>query len=319
MSSTTTLLAAATQLLSYGLLFVQNVPTTETSSERAEILKLVARFGRVRDTFYGKTWDVQSRGSAARNAAYTDLSLGLHSDLAYFESPPRYQVLHTLRNRGVRGGESIFSDGFRAAGELRRREGGDGEGWKALTREDVAFWYVNDNHHMYRERPTIELAPSPSSSSPSTPSSPSPSTPSPPSEPPIAYINYAPPFQAPLPLSSLSNPAFLRAFQEFSRLLTDGEGLFRYRMEEGDAVLFDNRRVLHGREGFENASGRGSASAGASGCASAGGKEGDGEGKEWRVEDGEREGTRWLKGCYMEAEGVLDTLNVLKDRLGGGV
>lgn len=63
-------------------------------------------------------------------------------------------------------------------------------------------------------------------------------------------------------------------------------------MEEGDLVLFDNRRVLHSRSAFRDLT--------------------PDEAKERGVEIVEGESTRWLKGCYFDEEVVWDKLVTLK-------
>jgi len=103
---------------------------------------------------------------------------------------------------------------------------------------------------------------------------------------PIDHINYSPPFQAPLLLSS-TPPAFYPAFARFAQLLNDPANTFKYTLEEGDAVLFDNRRVLHARTAFH-----------------------DGEGDDNKQEDT----NRWLKGCYLEADALLDRARVLRTK-----
>jgi gamma-butyrobetaine dioxygenase len=271
------LLLAVSRLTSYGILFISGVPSKNTSDEAAELPKLAERFGRIRDTFYGRTWDVMSRGTDSRNVAYTDLNLGLHIDLLYFESPPRYQILHMLRNRGVTGGASIFSDGFRAAYRLKEV---DREAFDTLCVEPIAFHYMNDGHHLYQEHPTIQLAPPGSHAYDGKDG-----------EPVVQYVNYSPPFQAPLPLATAQNPKFLPALKKFSSLLAKDDGLFECRLGEGTAVIFENRRVLHGRREFVNTIK-----------------------KPWNQVGEAEEGTRWLKGCYIEAEGILDRLNTLSDR-----
>jgi gamma-butyrobetaine dioxygenase len=74
------LLRAITQLQRTGLLFLRDVPSTDTSDANCEIRKLAARFAEVRDTFYGDVWNVRTLDES-RNIAYTSLFLGLHQDL----------------------------------------------------------------------------------------------------------------------------------------------------------------------------------------------------------------------------------------------
>jgi alpha-ketoglutarate-dependent taurine dioxygenase len=142
----------------------------------------------------------------------------------------------------------------------------------------VSFHYINDGHHLHREHSTIELAPPTASSARQE----------------IRHINYSPPFQAPLPLSTPT--VFYSAFKRFSDLLNHESNTFRYTLEEGDAVIFDNRRVLHARTAFRDMTE----------------KERKDKPRQW-VREGEP--NRWLKGCYLEADAILDRVRVLKSRL----
>ncbi|CAA7266247.1 unnamed protein product [Cyclocybe aegerita] len=277
-------LRAVTQLVRDGLVFVKGVPTEgtvegdRTGPGECELKTLAEKFGEIRETFYGKVWDVVSRRDS-KNIAYTDLDLGLHQDLLYFENPPRYQVLHCLRNRVV-GGTSIFVDSLRAAACTRRKYPAE---FDLLTKTPVAFHYINDGHHLHQTHPTIQTGPSQSL------------IPTPPGAKPkkrIAYINYSPPFQAPLPLDTPKE--FYGALKKFVKYLEDKEARLEYTLEEGDAVIFDNRRVLHARTAFKDR------------C-------GNGNGKAKQEDDAPR---RWLKGCYIEGDAVMDKLRVLRTKLG---
>lgn len=76
------LVTAITHLSKYGLLFIQDVPNSETADEVCELRKLADLFGHIRPTFYGETWDVKNVRNS-RNIAYTNLDLGLHMDLLW--------------------------------------------------------------------------------------------------------------------------------------------------------------------------------------------------------------------------------------------
>ncbi|CAL1707941.1 unnamed protein product [Somion occarium] len=254
------MLKAFEQLVRYGLLLVTGVPNAETSNETCETRALVEKFGEVRKTFYGDLWDVQNVRNST-NIAYTNLDLGFHIDLEYFHHPPRYQFLHCLRNR-VKGGVSLFVDGLYAAEELRKTHPAD---FDVLTKTPVTFHYINNGHHLHNAHPTIELAPF--SMNVDEPK-------------PIRHINYAPPFQAPLPLST--PPEFYSALERFSSLLERPSVRYEYTLREGDAVVFDNRRVLHARTAFTDAASE------------------------------DEEVNRWLKGCYIDGDRVLDRLRVLR-------
>ncbi|TCD63667.1 hypothetical protein EIP91_005111 [Steccherinum ochraceum] len=268
MQSPPGMLSAIEQLTKYGLLFITGVPTAKTDDKDCEVRSLAKMFGQIHNTFYGEVWDVKNIQNST-NIAYTNLDLGYHIDLTYFQHPPRYQFLHCLRNR-VKGGMSLFVDALRAAQELRATNPSD---FNLLTTTPVTFHYINDGHHLHHSHPTIELAPVSVSDDPTEPL-------------PIRHINYSPPFQAPLPLST--PPEFYSAFERFARLLNRDEMRFEYTLKEGDAVVFDNRRVLHARTAFYD---------------------------EKEEEHGEGEVNRWLKGCYVEADGVLDRGRSLRSAL----
>ncbi|KAG5731565.1 hypothetical protein E4T56_gene5462 [Termitomyces sp. T112] len=256
------MLAALEQICRYGLLFVKDVPHIETSDEKCELSTLADMFGHIRTTFYGRLWDVRNVRNS-KNVAYTNLALGLHMDLLYLEHPPRYQILHCLRNR-VQGGQSLFVDAIHCATLLQKTHPSD---FDILATTPVAFHYVNDGHHLHREHPTIELADPASGSPPGM----------------ISHINYSPGAQAPLPLSTPD--AFYPALKHFTEILNNPSNVHRYTLQEGDAVIFDNRRILHARTAFFN--GR----------------------------DKEGETDRWLKGCYLEADDLLDRKRVLEAKL----
>lgn len=185
----------------------------------------------------------------------------------YFQHPPRYQLLHCLRNR-VEGGTSVFVDALHAANRFRESHPAD---FDVLTKTLVPFHYINNDNHLHHEHPTIELDAS---------------APDELDHKPVQFINFSPPFQAPLPVST--PPAFYAALARFSALLHEPDAAFTYTLREGDAVLFDNRRVLHARTAFNDAA----------------------------HEDGAvGETNRWLKGCYLEADAVLNRRRVLQRKV----
>ena len=145
-----------------------------------------------------------------------------------------------------------------------------------LAATPVPFHYINDGHHLHCEHPTIELDAHASTTNVFT------------SDLPIKHINYSPPFQA--PLMSSTPASFYAALGNFAALLDDTANCMEYTLREGDAVLFDNRRVLHARTAFTD-----------------------------RLIDGrelrEGETNRWLKGCYLEADTILDRGRMLSSKL----
>ena len=191
-----------------------------------------------------------------------------HISGRYFQHPPRYQILHCLRNR-VEGGTSIFVDASHVASQLRQT---DPSAFDILASTPVAFHYVNDGHHLHHSHPTLQLSRFPSAAT---------------GKHEVEFVNYSPPFQAPLPLDTPAK--FYGALGKFARMLEDPAARFEYLLKEGDAVLFDNRRVLHARTAFT----------------------------EREAETSEEETNRWLKGCYLEADAVMDRGRILRTQLDG--
>lgn len=283
LASPTVLARVYTRLLRSGLVFLSGVPTLRTTDADCELRVLARHLGALRRTFYGETWDVRTVRES-RNIAYTNLDLGFHMDLLcvpssfvlkcfiiiqlncrYFKEPPRFQILHALRNR-VRGGHSLFIDALHAAHALRAASPAS---FSLLARTPIPFHYINDGHHLHHAHPTFKLAPHSGEE-----------------EPQIESINYSPPFQAPLPPNTPT--ALYEALASFAAHLDAPEARLTRLLGEGDAVVFDNRRILHARAAFEEIQ---------------------------DSEKGEGEPSRWLKGCYLEEDALLDRMRVLRAEL----
>ncbi|KAI9769592.1 MAG: hypothetical protein M1839_003631 [Geoglossum umbratile] len=221
---------ALLHLSRYGLVFLKGVPDSEQSVE-----KIGNRIGSLRDTFYGRTWDVKSVLNA-KNVAYTPQNLGLHMDLLYFANPPTIQLLHCLRN-SVTGGSSVFSDSFHAATRIQL---GTPNLFSNLTTFPVTFHYQNAGEHYHYTRPTVELE----EYSYRTIRR-------------ILNVNWSPPFQAPFE-AEIESPrlrAYLSSAKAFSKFVEAPESQFELTLKLGECVIFNNRRVLHARRAFDPSSG----------------------------------------------------------------
>ncbi|KAI8055095.1 hypothetical protein BDF22DRAFT_605150, partial [Syncephalis plumigaleata] len=211
-------------LARYGLCFIDGVP-----DQVLQVEKIAERFGPIRETFYGRSWDVKSVPQA-KNIAYTDVDLDLHMDLLYFESPPGLQLLHCVAN-SVTGGSSVFADAYRAVHELKQRSSHD---FNVLRSIPVTFHYQNDGHHL--RFPTSALGYMAQNSP--------------------LMVNYAPPFQGMLEIADINvQRDFYRAFSHFESILHEDGMQIEYTLQKGQCVIFANRRVLHGRRAFDANSG----------------------------------------------------------------
>jgi gamma-butyrobetaine dioxygenase len=208
------------RLLQDGIAFLEHVAATERG-----ILDAAALLGRVAETNYGLVYDVRSVPQP-ENLAYSDLGLGLHTDNPYRDPVPGFQVLHALI-ASADGGESLFGDGFAIAEQLRSI---DPQGFAVLTRTAVPFLYRSRDAELYAERPLIQLS----------------------CDGAVTAVHYNSRSMAPLPPSA-GNAAFYAAYRRFAALLRDSRFQLQCRLRDGDLVVFDNLRTLHGRTAFSSA------------------------------------------------------------------
>lgn len=272
----------------YGLSQIINIPTkSDKDHDSSPIVQQIGeRIGYIKQTFYGTVFDVRSVPNA-KNIAYTSQFLPLHQDLLYYESPPGLQLLHFIKNKSI-GGENVFADGFAAARHVKTV---DPEAYLALQSVPINYHYDKDGHSYYYSRPLIvenEVVGQGVYGEKDH----------------FKEVNYSPPFQAPFDFGitgqllnenssniSVESGAkelgdrhvfqdFLRGLKEFEDYINDPENQLKFKVEENTCIIFDNRRVLHARDQFDNNSGE-----------------------------------RWLKGCYIDKDAYLSKLRVTKKQI----
>lgn len=194
-------------------------------AEPETVLEAVSWFGYVRETNYGRLFDVVSQ-EAPSNLAFTGLALGLHTDNPYRDPVPGLQLLHCLE-ASPEGGESLAVDGIAVAERLRAEAPED---FELLARHAVPFRYRDKaaGVDLSSRAPLIELDDRGM----------------------VAAVRYNNRSAAPFDLPAEVLPAFYRAYRRFGRLLHEPEQRVAFRLAPGDLFAVDNRRVLHGRSGF---------------------------------------------------------------------
>lgn len=210
-----------TRLTQDGIGFLKAVPCQPSA-----ILGAVSLVGRVAETNYGLVFDVRSVPQP-ENLAYSDLGLGLHTDNPYREPVPGFQALHALLT-SPEGGDSLFADGCALAAHLRDSAP---DAFRLLTTTAVPFHYRSDDAELYAERPLIQLS----------------------CEGQVTAVHYNNRSIAPLRVGAQAAPAFYAAYRRFAALLCEPRFQLRLRLTDGDLVVFDNQRVLHGRTAFTSA------------------------------------------------------------------
>ena len=241
-------LAWMTRLVQQGIAFLSEAPSAELA-----ILEAVAPLGLVMDTNYGRVFDVRSVAQP-ENLAYSDLGLGLHTDNPYRDPVPGFQALHCLI-ASPDGGDNVFADGFAIAELLRETEPAT---FATLTQTPVLFHYQSKDAELLSEKPLIQLSIRGE----------------------IRAVHYNNRSIAPLQLGAEQVRAFYAAYRRLAQLLRDPRFQLGTKLRDGDLVVFDNRRVLHGRSGFSSA-----------------------------------RFARHLQGCYLTRDSVLSETALLRRRL----
>ena len=210
-------------LLNDGFVLLRDVPPRP-----GMVLEVAASMGFVRETNYGKLFDVRAKVDPA-NLAFTALAIAPHTDNPYRDPVPTVQLLHCLAS-AAEGGDSGLVDGFAAAGLLRAE---DPAAFAILTATPVTFRYRDATADLRATMPMIDLDPAGRIRE-------------------VRFNN-----RSLQPLGSPTGPpeateagAFYRAYLAFARLLVRPELMLTFRLEAGDCVVFDNTRVLHARTGF---------------------------------------------------------------------
>lgn len=204
-------------LAEFGIAIVDGVPT-----KSGAILDFVGQVGFVRATNYGELFDVRTTPDAI-NLAFTPKGLPLHTDNPYRDPVPTVQVLHCLRSARS-GGGSIFSDGFAAAEQLRRE---DRTSFDILAATPVTFRFRSDDTDLVATVPMIELDVSGN----------------------VRRVTINNRSMEPIQPAPGAD-AFYRAYQRFCEVLAAPERTVEITLDEGQLIAFDNRRVLHGRNGY---------------------------------------------------------------------
>jgi gamma-butyrobetaine dioxygenase len=207
----------AIQLAERGVCLVSNVPI-----ESGQVLRFAESVGFVRETNYGRHFEVLAVPDP-NNLAYTSLGLPLHTDNPYREPCPTVQLLHCLAAAPT-GGASHFADGFSAAERMRAD---DPNGLETLATTLLQFRFHDSETDLRAVRPMIELDVTGAVTAVS-----------------VNHRSMEPPNT-----DSIDTARFYRAYQRFTELLREDQ--IEITLQPGELVAFDNRRVLHGRSGFD--------------------------------------------------------------------
>jgi gamma-butyrobetaine hydroxylase len=209
-----------TSIQRYGIAKLENCPV-----ENGALMKIADLFGYIRETNYGKWFEVRTEVNPS-NLAYTGLGLQAHTDNPYRDPVPTLQILYCLENSAL-GGESQVVDGFRAINLLREL---NPTGFEILSLYCARFEYRgSDDVHLQSKRPMIELAPDGE----------------------LIGLRFNNRSTAPIcdvPYDKMQD--YYTAYRQLSDIINNPELAIEFKLEPGDCFIVDNTRVLHGRTGY---------------------------------------------------------------------
>ncbi len=209
-----------------GFARLNGVPATDGAPEA-----IAALFGYVRETNYGRVFDVRARVDPD-NLADTNLGLQAHTDNPYRDPAPGLQILACLQN-DVDGGDSIVVDGFAIAARLREESPA---GFALLAGHCARFDYSGaPGVRLRAKKPLIELGPDGELLA-------------------VRFNNRsAAPFTD-IPFDDMA--AYYRAYRRMAELVDDLALAVRFRLAPGEAFVVDNWRVLHARTAISSGGNR---------------------------------------------------------------
>lgn len=191
-------------------------------------IDVAQRVGFLRETNFGTTFEVINKPDP-NNLAYTSVALPLHTDLPNQEVPPGYQFLHCLANEAT-GGGSLFADGFAMAEDLRAE---DPEAFRLLCDIPIPFRFHDRDVDIRVHEPVITLDTSGA----------------------VIEIRFNAHLAGVFDMPAGIMTDYYRAYRAFMAKTRDPKYRLTLKLKGGEMVIFDNRRVLHGRESFDPATG----------------------------------------------------------------
>jgi gamma-butyrobetaine dioxygenase len=228
----------------YGVGLIEQLPVAPGTLET-----VIDRIGPIRATNFGRLYDVENKADTNSNA-YTAQPLRAHTDLATREYQPGIQFFFCMANE-VSQGASILSDGFAIAERIRQDHP---EQYAFLTDHPVMFVNKDKDSEYRYEVPIFETDYRGN----------------------LTTVRFTYWLRAPMTGDITTIKRFHEATSLLHHYADHPDFQIRFRLAPGDLVGFDNRRIFHGRDGFDPS-----------------------------------EGARWFRGCYLEREEIESRLRVL--------
>jgi len=193
--------------------------------ESGALIRIVDLFGYIRETNYGKWFEVQNEVKPT-NLAYTGLGLQAHTDNPYRNPVPTLQILYCLEN-SAQGGESLVIDGFAVCHRLLKESP---RSFDLLCRYNARFEYRGSKDVCLHARcPVIDLAADGELRS-------------------VRFNNRSAAAITDVPYGDMAD--YYEALKLFSNIVDDPSMAIRFKLKPGESFIVDNTRILHSRLPF---------------------------------------------------------------------
>ncbi|MGX9119096.1 TauD/TfdA family dioxygenase [Mesorhizobium sp. BHbsci] len=144
--------------------------------------------------------------------------------------PPGYQFLHCIANE-AEGGGSVFADGFAVVAALQAE---DPEAYRLLCEVEIPYRFHDENYDL-RGRFAVIVARRNGE---------------------VTELRFNAHLVDVIDLPSDICAPFYAAYRKLMMMIRSSRFQIAYRLEAGEMAVFDNRRVLHGRQSFNPNTGR---------------------------------------------------------------
>ncbi|MEL6607976.1 MAG: TauD/TfdA family dioxygenase [Pseudomonadota bacterium] len=205
-------------LIEDGIAIVTDMDPSEES-----LPNLVEAIGPVTPSGEGHFFNVRVEINPT-NLAFTAGPLEMHTDLPGEEAAPGIQFLHCIENT-VEGGASLFLDGIAVANALKAE---DPDAFDLLATHKIPFFYRHDTIDYQSHQRVIETDQNGN----------------------VTGVTISQHLQDTLDLPQELLDTYYPAFIKFIRMMQDAHFVMKFRSEAGNCVVFDNHRIVHGREGY---------------------------------------------------------------------
>lgn len=222
-----TLLSFLEDLLRYGFVTINSINSEEHLSKT---FKRIAGF--VKRTYFAKTYDLITKPTTETdNVAFSSNALPLHTDLPYYNPPPEYQFLYGLdvSDTAYKVGRTQIIDGLYVAELFREKHP---EYFKLLSTIKILHQaeYPEAQKNFINVTPLIQL----DANNQITQFYNNPTK--------IRFFN--------IPFNSVKD--YYKAYNTFKQMLNTPNCIYHKEWKQGDMIIYDNRRIFHGREKFDS-------------------------------------------------------------------